>query len=189
MKLRRDNTVLDSELRIAALSSRPVAIEEIDSEEEREARLMKKETLGMDETMDVRKTHVSASSGARSSTDQIPQPVETSIAQRSTPDLVLWSDEPGGVLEPAQEERAARGKSVPIGPNAAEKATHELTYTHVSETVAATACEPEPQTIHITDNHSKNQSSQSSWPTAVVCRTHQARSCSPSWTCWTLLSA
>ena len=46
LKLRRDNTVLDSELRIAALSTRPVAIEEIDSEEEREARLMKKENAG-----------------------------------------------------------------------------------------------------------------------------------------------
>ena len=42
---------------------------------------------------------------------------------------MLWSDEPGGVLEPAQEERKARGNSVPIGPNAAEKATHELTHT------------------------------------------------------------
>ena len=43
--------------------------------------------------------------------------------------LVLWSDEPGGVLEPAQEERKARGKSVPFGPNAAEEATHELAHT------------------------------------------------------------
>ena len=42
---------------------------------------------------------------------------------------MLWSDEPGGLLEPAQEERKARGKSVPIGPNPAEKATHELTHT------------------------------------------------------------
>ena len=41
----------------------------------------------------------------------------------------MWSDEPGGLLEPAQEERKARGKSVSIGPNAAEKATHELTHT------------------------------------------------------------
>ena len=57
------------------------------------------------------------------------QPVETSIAQRSTPDLVLWSDELGGLLEPAREERKARGKNVPIGPNAAEKATHELIHT------------------------------------------------------------
>ena len=79
--------------------------------------------------MEIHKSHASESSGARSSTDQIPQPDETSIAQRTTPDLVLWSDEPGGVLEPAQEERKARGKSVPIGPNAAEKATHELTHT------------------------------------------------------------
>ena len=33
-----------------------------------------------------------------------------------------------GQLEPAQEERKARGKSVPIGPNPEEKATHELTH-------------------------------------------------------------
>ena len=130
LKLRRDNSVLDSDLRNAAVSTRPMAIEEIDSEEERQARLRKnKETLGMDETMEVRKTHSSANPDARGSTDPVPQPVETSIAQRSTPDLVLWSDEPGGLLEPAQEERKARGKSVPIGPNAAEKAAHELTHT------------------------------------------------------------
>ena len=42
---------------------------------------------------------------------------------------MLWCDELGGLLEPAQEKRKARGKSVPIGPNAAEKATHELTPT------------------------------------------------------------
>ena len=105
-------------------------IEEIGSEEERQTRLRKKkETLGMDETMETHQSHASASWGARGSTDQIPQPVETSIAQRSTLDLVLWSDDPGGVLEPAQEERNTRGKSVPVGPNAAEKATHELTLT------------------------------------------------------------
>ena len=130
LKLRRDNSVLDSDLRIATVSKRPMAIEETDSKEERQARLRrKKETLGMDETMEVHKTHGSASSGARGSTDQIPQPVETSIVQRSTPDLVLWGDELGGVLEPAQEDEKARGKSVPIGPNAAETATHELTHT------------------------------------------------------------
>ena len=129
-----------------------MAIEENDSEEERQARLRKKkETLGMDETMEVHRTHSSANPDARGSTDPIPQPVESSIAQRSTPDLVLWSDEPGRLREPAQEERKARGKSVPIGPNAAEKATHELTHTSFRN------CEP--QTIHITDNHKKNQSS------------------------------
>ena len=36
------------------------------------------------------------------------------------------------MVEPAQEERKANGKSVPIGPNPAEKATHELTHTHAS---------------------------------------------------------
>ena len=59
----------------------------------------------------------------------VAHPVETSTAQRTAPDLVLWSDEPGGSLEPAQEERKARGKSVPIGPNPGEKGTHELTHT------------------------------------------------------------
>ena len=131
LKLCQDNSVLDSYLWIAAVSTRLMAIEEIDLEEERQARLRrKKQTLGMDETMKVHKTHGSASSGARGSTDPIPQPVETSIAHRSTPDLVLWSGELGGVLEPepAQEVRRAGGKSVPIGPNATEKATHELTH-------------------------------------------------------------
>ena len=44
----------------------------------------------------------------------VAHPVETSTAQRTAPDLVLWSDELGGSLEPAQEERKARGKNVPI---------------------------------------------------------------------------
>ena len=73
--------------------------------------------------------HASASSGARGSTSQIPKPDKTSIAQRLTSDLVSWSDEPGGVVESAQEERNARGKSVLVGPNAAEQTTHELTHT------------------------------------------------------------
>ena len=40
----------------------------------------------------------------------------------------------GDFLEPAQEERKARGKSVPIGPNLAKISTHELTHvlTHTS---------------------------------------------------------
>ena len=46
LKLRRDDTVLDSDLKVVALSTRPRAIEEIDSEEERQTRLKKKnETL------------------------------------------------------------------------------------------------------------------------------------------------
>ena len=72
---------------------------------------------------------VQTGSDARGSRDPVAHPVETSIAQRIAPDLLLWSDEPGGLLEPAHEERKRRGKSVPIGPNLAEKATHELTHT------------------------------------------------------------
>ena len=183
MKLRRDNSVLDSDLRIAAVSTRPVAIEEIDSEEARQTRLKKKqETLGVDKTMEIQESHASGSSGARISTDQIPPPSETSIAQSSTPDLVLRSDEPGGVLEPAQEERKARGESVPIGP---KQATHELRHTSFRNwcryCVRARAAD--------TDNHTKNQSSRSFWPTAASCRMHQAKSCSQSWICWTSLSA
>ena len=111
MKLRRDDSVLDSDLRVAAVSTRPMAIEEIDSEEERQARLRrKKETLGMDETLEVSLTRGSDGSDARGSRDLVAHPVETSIAQRTAPDLVLWSDEPGGLLEPAQEERERQRK-------------------------------------------------------------------------------
>ena len=44
--------------------------------------------------------------------------------------------------------------------------------TRVSTTGAATACEQEPRTIHITDNHTKSQSSRSSWRTTALCRMH-----------------
>ena len=51
LKLRRDNSVMDSDLKIAAVNTKPMAIEEIDSDEERHTRLRrKKETLGMDVT-------------------------------------------------------------------------------------------------------------------------------------------
>ena len=75
--------------------------------------------LGMDDTLDIPPTRGSEGSDARG----------FGMAQRTAPDLVLWSNEPGGLLEPAQEERKVRGESVPIGPNPAEKATHELTHT------------------------------------------------------------
>ena len=131
LKLYRDNSVLDSDLRIAAINANAMAIDEIDSDEERRSRLRrKKETFEMDDNLEIQGTRGTEGSDARSSRDPVPLPLETSIAQRSAPDLVLWSDEPGGLLEPAQEERKVRGDSVPIGPNPAEKATHELT--HVS---------------------------------------------------------
>ena len=97
---------MDSDLKIAAVNTKPMAIEEIDLDEERQARLRrKKETLGMDDTLEVPLTRGSEGSDARGSRDPVAHPVETSIAQRTAPDLVLWSDEPGGLLEPAQEER------------------------------------------------------------------------------------
>ena len=94
-----------------------LAVDEIDSDEERQSRLgRKKETLEMDDNLEIQGTRGTEGSDARRSRDPVPPPLETSIPQRSAPDLVLWSDEPGGLLEPAQEERKARGKSVPIGP-------------------------------------------------------------------------
>ena len=80
----------------------------------------------MDDTLEVHARFTG--SDARGSRDHVAHPVDTSIAQRTAPDLVFWSDKPGGLLEPAQE-RKARRKSVPIGSNPAEKATHELTHT------------------------------------------------------------
>ena len=130
LKLRRDNSVMDSDLKIAAVNTKPMALEEIGSDEERRTLLRwKKETLGMDDTLEVPLTRGSEGSDARGSRDSVAHPVEASIAQRTALDLVLWSDEPGGSLEPAQEERKARGESVPIGPNPAENAaTHGLTH-------------------------------------------------------------
>ena len=50
LKLRRDNSVMD----IAAVNTKPMAIEEIDSDEERQTRLWRmKETLGLDDTLEV----------------------------------------------------------------------------------------------------------------------------------------
>ena len=100
---------MDSDLKIAAVNTKPMAIEEIGSDEERQTRLRrKKETLGMDDTLEVHLTRSSEGSDARGSRDPVAHPVETSMAQRATPDLVLLSDEPGGLLEPVQEEESQR---------------------------------------------------------------------------------
>ena len=187
LKLRRDNSVLDSDLRIAAVNTKPMAIEEIGSDEERRTRLRrKKETLGLDDIVEILKTHDSEGSDARGSRDPITQPVETFIAQRTAPDLVLWSDEPGGLLEPAQEEKKARGKSVPLGPNSAEKATHQLTHTSFhnwcSYCVRARAAD---------DPHHRQPHKEPAFPIILAdcCFMQDAVSCSQSWTCWMLLSA
>ena len=130
LKLRRDNSVLDSNLRIAAVNTKPMAIEEIDSDEERRTRLRrKKETLGMDDTVEILETLGSEGSEARGSRGPTTQPVETSTEQRSAPDLVLWSDELGGLFEPIQEEsqRKERPKwSESSGEGHARAHTHKL---------------------------------------------------------------
>ena len=82
-----------------------MSIEEIGTYEERRTRLRrKKETLGMDDTLEVLLARGSEGSDARGSGDPVAHPVETSIAQRTASGLVLWSDELGGLLEPALEE-------------------------------------------------------------------------------------
>ena len=126
---RRDNNILDRDLRIAAVNMKPRVIEEIDSDEERQPRLRrKKETLGMEDALEVHRTHGSEGSAAQGSRNPTRQSFEASIAQRTAPDLVLRSDESGGLLEPAQEEQKPEAR-VTIGLNAAQKATHELAHT------------------------------------------------------------
>ena len=72
---------MDIDLKIAAVNTKPMAIEEIDSDEERQTRLRrKKETLGMDDTLEVLPTRGSEGSDARGSRDPFAHPVETSIA-------------------------------------------------------------------------------------------------------------
>ena len=70
--------------------------------------------------------------------------------KRTAPDLVLWSDEPGGLLEPAQEGGKERSHLVQVQ----RRRPRTSSRTQVPETTAA--CEPELLTIHITDNHTKS---------------------------------
>ena len=58
MKLYRDNSVLDSDLRIAAINTNAMAIDEIDSDEDRQSQMRrKKETLEMDDNLEILKEH------------------------------------------------------------------------------------------------------------------------------------
>ena len=66
LKLYRDNSVLDSDLRIAATNTNAMAIDEIDSDEERRSRLRrKKETLEMDDNLEIQGTRGTEGSDAR----------------------------------------------------------------------------------------------------------------------------
>ena len=114
----------------------------------------------MDDTLVVLLTRGPEGSDACGSRDPVAHPEETSKAQRTAPVLVLWSDEPGGSLEPAQEEKKSQ-ETVPMSPYPAEKATHEITHTSF-RTGSAVTCELELRTIQITENHTKSQSSRSS---------------------------
>ena len=130
LKLRRDNGVMDSDLKIATVNTKPMVLEEIGSDEERQTRLRRKEETGSHDTLEVRLTRGSEGSDARGSRDPVAHPVETSIAQRAAPDLVLWNDEPGGLLEPAQEEKKARGESVPIDWSKSGRESHARAHAH-----------------------------------------------------------
>ena len=128
-----------------------MAIEEVGSGEERQTRLRrKKETLGVDDTLDVPLTRSSEGSDARASRDPVAHPVETSVAQRTAPDLVLWSDEPASQLLHIRQRKLRTSSR-----------------TRVSATGAASACELELRTVHITCNHTKSQCFRSSWRTTA----------------------
>ena len=72
LKLRRDNSVMDGELKIAAVNTNSMAIEEIGSDEERRTRLRRKKgTLEMDDTLKVPLTRGSEGSDARGSRDPV----------------------------------------------------------------------------------------------------------------------
>ena len=72
LKLYRDNSVLDSDLRIAAINTNAMAIDEIDSDEERRSRLRrKKETLEKDDNLEIQGTRGTEGSDARGSRDPL----------------------------------------------------------------------------------------------------------------------
>ena len=156
---------MDSDLKIAAVRTKPMAIEEIGSDEERRTRLRrKKETLGMDDNVEV---PGSEGTDARGSRDPVTHP------QRTAPDLVLWSDEPG------EYSNQLRRKGKPEERASQLVRIQRRRPTQASEIGVAVACEPEPRTIHITDNHTKSQNSRSSWRTTASCRMHLPVSCCP----------
>ena len=97
---------MDSDLKIAAVDTKPMAIVEMGSDEERQTRLRrKKETLGMDDTLDVPLTRGSEGSDARGSRDPVAHPVETSIAQRTAPEAWWITRASSGGKESQRKER------------------------------------------------------------------------------------
>ena len=79
---------MDNDLKIAAVKTKPMAIEKIKAGEERQTRLRrKKPTVGMDVTAEVLLTRGSEGSDARGCRNPVAHPVETAIAQRTAPDF------------------------------------------------------------------------------------------------------
>ena len=127
LKLRRDNSVMDSDLKIAAVNTKPMAIEEIDSDEDRRTRLRrKKEALGMDDTVEVLLTQ-----GMRHVVPEIVSRTQLKHRWRSEQHLIRCC----GVMSLVDYSNQLRRREKPkerasqFCPNPAAKATHELTHT------------------------------------------------------------
>ena len=129
----------------------------------------------MDDTVEVPLTRGSEDYEARGSRDPVAHPVDTSIAHLiwccGMMSLVDHSNQLKRREKP--EERASRLVQI------RRRNLRTSSRTRVSATGAATACEPELRTIHITDNHPKSLSSRSSWRTTALCRIHLTVNCSP----------
>ena len=184
LKLRRDNSVMDSDLKIAAVNTKPMAIEEIGSDEERQTRLRrKKETLGMDDTLEVPLTRGSEGSDARGSRDPVAHPVETSTAQRTARDLVLWS---GGDWWIISSQLRRKGKPEERASQLVQLRQRKLrtsSRTRVSATGAATACELELRTITSGTTTQRARVPDHHGGLLPLCKTHLSVNCSRSWTC------
>ena len=131
----------------------------------------KNATLGMDDTLEVPLTRGSEGSDARGSRYPVAHSVETLIAQRREQHLT-WCC---GVMRLVDYSSQLRRKGKPEERASQlvqirQRRLRTSSRTRVSATFAATACELELRTIHITDNHTKSQSSRSSWLPTALCR-------------------
>ena len=105
--------------------------------------------------MEVHKTHSSANPDATGSTDLIPQPVETSIAQRPTP---IWCCGEMSLVDSWNQVRKREKPEARAFPSVRmQRGRHARAHAHkFPQPGAATAC---------------GESSRSSRPTTVLCRT------------------
>ena len=148
LKLCRDDTVIDAGLQNGTLRAQLTAIENMDSEEERQTRREKKKgSLGLDEPAQVLRAPAVSSSGATQHLSQRYRSLQRSAevrSQHSARDSVEWSAERAAQLTPAQAERKAQGKSLLLCPNHVRARSPK-----VFATVAAIVCALEPPMIFI----------------------------------------